>query len=314
MNDMRERAVTPETLGAWLLKANPLTYPIADWIRERPDRPITAWSVQQNYRSAMMQAGQLVYLWVSGNGRDIESGVWGHGRVTGQCDVGAPDREWLDKDAAARATYFAMVEIEFLASPVTRSTLSAAPEFEDLEVLRTPNGSNPSFLTHDQARAMREFAQIADRGRCPRCSNGEILHVVFGLLPRGALDDTPPWVTEGGCVISGLPTNRHCPACGLDWLVTGGGQTQARTLHELRELLGRTTNEDLEGWLSDHCDADVYLEDVPDDHDEYAVLSLRISTRGVGVQFPFSVNELISNVDDLFDSVLEEWEQEESRE
>lgn len=308
MTDTRGGAVTPATLGAWLIKASPTTYPIAGWIREQPDEPITAWSVQQNYRSAMMDAGQPIYLWVSGNGRDIEPGVWGYGQTSGPCEVGAADGQWLAPEAAARATYFAMVEIDFLASPVKRSVLRSDPRFADLEVLRMPAGSNPSFLTNDQAAAMRGLAQAADRGACPRCNNEEILHIVFGLLPPGALDDSPPWVTDGGCVIFGHPTNRHCPACELDWLVSRGGRVQVRTLNELRVLLGRETNADVEEWLSDHCDVDVYLEDVPEDHDDGAVLSVRIATSGVGLEFPFSLPELLSTVDELLDDVTQEWE------
>lgn len=310
MADTHQGAVTPATLGAWLLKANPMTYPVAGWIKERPDEPITGWSVQQNYRSAMMEAGQRVYLWVSGNGSDIEPGVWGYGHITGPCDTGTPDRRWLDADAASRATYFANVEIEFLASPVTRSTLKSDPRFAELEVLKVPAGSNPSFLTVDQAKAMRELAQAADRGTCPRCHNKEILHVVFGMLLPGMLEDVPPWVTEGGCVIVGLQTNRHCPACGLDWLAIGVGRAQVRTLHELRTLLGCETNSDLEDWFWNRCDVDVHLEELPHDHDENGELRLRISTRGVGLEFPLPLTELIDTVDELLEDVLEEWEDE----
>lgn len=310
VTDQGVGAVSTARLGAWLLKANPAIYPIADWIRDRPDESVTAWSVQRNYRSAMMEAGQPVYLWVSGDGRDIEPGVWGSGVVTGPCEVGSADGRWLDRNAASRADYFARVEIDFLASPVSRATLKSDPRFADLEVLKVPAGSNPSFLTSDQANALRELAQVADRGTCPRCRNGEILHIVFGMLLPGSLDGEPPWVTEGGCVIMGLPTNRHCPACGLDWLATSGGRPQVRTLHELRTLLGSDSTADLEDLLSDHCDVDVHLEDLPDDHDEDGALSLRIGTRGVTLGFPFAIGELMVTLDELLVEVLEEWDDE----
>ncbi len=310
MTDQPIGAVTQATLGAWLLKANPAIYPIADWIRDRPDHPITGWSVRRNYRSSMMEAGQPVYLWVSGDGHDIEPGVWGFGRVTGPCETGTPDRRWLDQDEASRADYFAHVEINFLASPVARSALKSDARFAQLEVLKVPAGSNPSFLTIDQAKAMRELARAADRGTCPRCQSSEILHVSFGMLQPGALDDEPSWVVGGGCVISDLPTNRHCPDCGLDWLVSRAGQVRVRNLHELRTLLGQDSNTDLEDLLSDHCDLDVYLEDVPADHDEDGVLGLRIRTRGTGLEFPFPLPELILTVDELLADMLAEWEEE----
>ena len=155
---------------------------------------------------------------------------------------------------------------------------------------------------------MLELVQAADRGTCPRCGSGQILHVAFGLPAAGAFDTSPPWVTDGGCVIYGHPTNRHCPACELDWLVSSGGRVQDRTLHELRNVMGRATSEDLADWLSDHCDVDVNLEDIPEDHDENAALTVRIGTSGVALEFPFSLPELVSTVDELLDDVLQEWE------
>ena len=71
---------------------------------------------------------------------------------------------------------------------------------------------------------------------------------------------------------------------------------------------GRATNADLEAWLSDHCDVDVYLEDVPDDHDEDAVLTVRIATSGVGLERSLSLPELVSTVDELEDDVTRAWE------
>ena len=194
----------------------------------------------------MIEAGQPIYLWVSGSGHDIEPGVWGYGHTTGPCEPGISDKQWLDESAAAQATYFAAVEIDFLTSPVKRTDIKSDPRLGELEVLRVPAGSNPSFLTNDQAAAMLELTRAAHRGACPRCGSGQILHVVFGLPAPGAFDDSPPWVTDGGCVIYGHPTNRYCPACELDWLVARGGRVQVRKLHELRDLLGRATNADLE--------------------------------------------------------------------
>lgn len=152
--------VTSETLGAWLLKADPEVWDIARWIDEGRAR-IDDWSVQRNYRSLMMERGQRVFLWVSGQGRKLEPGIWGIGWVTGPCDWDvAGDDYWLDADVATNVGFFARVDIILLKEPVTRAVIRADARFERLEVLRQPFGSNPSFLTQAEAAALSEYVDV----------------------------------------------------------------------------------------------------------------------------------------------------------
>ena len=166
-----------------------------------------------------------------------------------------------------------------------------------------PAGSNPSFLT---PRAGRSDAR-ARTGSGPR----DLSAVWFRSDPPRRFRFTRSGRVRHKPAVGhrrGLCDLRHCPACELDWLVSSGGRVQDRTLHELRNVMGRATSEDLADWLSDHCDVDVYLEDIPEDHDENAALTVRIGTSGVALEFPFSLPELVSTVDELLDDVLQEWE------
>lgn len=55
-----------------------------------------------------------------------------------------------------------------------------------------------------------------ERGSCPSCGSAEIVHLVFGLPSDPG--SAPSWVRFGGCVISGVPDDRLCEACGHSWV------------------------------------------------------------------------------------------------
>ena len=121
--------VTDDNLGAWLIKGN------ADRADLFSLSKVTRWCVQPSYRTALMRAGQPVLFWGSGSKRrDVAYGVWGLGRVTGPPADGAVP---LDLDI-------------WSADWVARSTLRLLPGLYDLEVLRQPQGSNPSYVTKEQ--------------------------------------------------------------------------------------------------------------------------------------------------------------------
>jgi hypothetical protein len=135
------RALTPETLGAWLLKATGS----APSTRAHVDAgfaDVGTWCVQPTYRTGLVAAGQRVLLWVSGNERDQPAGVYAHGRTTGPA-----------------ASDVMPVTLAPLASPLLRSELVGHPELAGMEVLRVPAGSNPSYVTPAQLRVLA--------GMCP---------------------------------------------------------------------------------------------------------------------------------------------------
>jgi hypothetical protein len=133
---MPARAVTPESLGAWLVRASG-----ADPATKAHAAQGFAWvvtrCVRRSYRTNLIEEGQRVLLWVSGSEPNLPSGIHASGRTTGP----AADRVMP-------------VALEPLRSPVLRSELVGHPYLAALEVIRMPAGSNPSYVTRAQLSAL----------------------------------------------------------------------------------------------------------------------------------------------------------------
>ncbi|GAA1625416.1 hypothetical protein [Actinoplanes couchii] len=129
-----------------MLKANGVTSDIAA-VAERREA-VRRWCVRDGYRARLMDAGQPVIFWVSGDRRRVAPGVWGLGELTGPARVmdgklRVPmELRWLDEGRRVHRD-------------VVRESL-------DLEVLRQPQGANPSFVTVAEFAALR--ALIPDFG------------------------------------------------------------------------------------------------------------------------------------------------------
>lgn len=134
------RAVTAESLGAWLLKTDPASTPVGELVASG-FRSMTSRCVRRSYRTELMAPGQLVLLWVSGRDPRFPAGIYAQGRL-----VARPD-ESLE----------VAIELEPFDPPVLRSELLADPVLSGIEVLRMPAGSNPSYLTRDELARLREF-------------------------------------------------------------------------------------------------------------------------------------------------------------
>jgi hypothetical protein len=135
-------AVTVEDLGAWLLKANGVTSDITEVAARR--EPVRRWCVRSGYRARLMAAGQPVIFWVSGDRRRVTPGIWALGELGGPAmmmdgKLRVPlELRWLDADRR-----------------VHLDTVRADEALAALEVLRQPQGANPSFVTVDQLTALR---------------------------------------------------------------------------------------------------------------------------------------------------------------
>jgi hypothetical protein len=130
------RALTDETLGAWVVKVDPS--------RRQGDvddvlTGASAWCVRPTYRTGLVTAGEPVLLWLSGG----DAGFHAQGRTTGP----AYD------DGGRRAV---PVEVRPLDPLVLRTALRAHPVLAGIEVLTMPAGSNPSYLSREQLRALRD--------------------------------------------------------------------------------------------------------------------------------------------------------------
>lgn len=124
--------VTPETLGAWVIKCNPRRTPVDAMRAAGRARP--HWCVAANYRTRLMRADQRVLLWVTTH-RD--RGIWGCGRLLG--DPVAEDGRW-----------HVPVDIPLLRRPVPAAELSRLPGLRSMEVFRAPQQANPSWVNREE--------------------------------------------------------------------------------------------------------------------------------------------------------------------
>lgn len=157
----KDRVVSDATLGAWVLKCDPSVWDIDEFMADG-NTYVDAWSVENNYRSRLMANGQPAVLWVSGSkARKVTPGIWGAGHIVGPSEWNAwmsddnPDTgHWLDLRKMQKAEFSVPLNIELLPSPVSREQFKSDKILAGVEVIRQPQGSNPSFLTK------REFASL----------------------------------------------------------------------------------------------------------------------------------------------------------
>jgi len=146
-------AVTSETLGAWLLKANPAGGAVDRLLRDGLEDVVTR-CVRASYRTALVRADQPVLLWVSGDGSTLPAGLHAAGHTTG------PVTEEADGPVMH-------VRLRRLSAVVARKALRAHPVLGRLEVLRMAAGSNPSYLDVTQYAALRAAFPQVDHGDRP---------------------------------------------------------------------------------------------------------------------------------------------------
>ena len=133
--------MTPESLGAWLIKASGGDLATKAHAAGGFADVVTR-CVRPSYRTDLVEEGQRVLLWVSGSEPDLPAGIHARGRTTGPAADGVMP-----------------VTLKPLRSPVLRSDLVEDPDLAALEVIRMPAGSNPSYVTPVQLSALQE--------RCP---------------------------------------------------------------------------------------------------------------------------------------------------
>ena len=139
---MTPRAVTRETLGAWLIKGAGGSPSTVELVRTGFSSAATR-CVRPSYRTDLVESGQPVLFWISGDHPDHPAGIYAQGRVTGQAVPGD-------------GSLVVPLRLERVDPPVLRSELRLHPQLSGLEVLRMPAGSNPSYLTRAQLDALRE--------------------------------------------------------------------------------------------------------------------------------------------------------------
>jgi EVE domain len=142
-----ERSVTLETLGAWVIKCNPRKTSIGPMCAAGEAK--RSWCVADNYRSRLIQPGQRVLFWVSTHPR---RGLWGAGRVTG--DVTTDD-----------GRLHVPVAIPLFGQPVLAAELSAIPGLRSIEVFRSPQQANPSWVSRAELALIEPLLAREQPGR-----------------------------------------------------------------------------------------------------------------------------------------------------
>jgi hypothetical protein len=143
------RAVTEQTLGAWLVKGNRGVSSVDELVRNG-FTSVAGWCVHASYRTDLVLPGQPVLFWVSGGDRDHPTGIHAQGLTTGR-----------PESAADGMKLILPLRLEPIPPPVTRTELLTHPVLREVEVIRMAAGSNPSFLTRDQlAELRRQWPQV----------------------------------------------------------------------------------------------------------------------------------------------------------
>ncbi|MBO0678729.1 hypothetical protein JRC04_14775 [Mycolicibacterium sp. S2-37] len=127
-----KRTVSPDTLGAWVIKCHPRRTPVEPMVAAGEAR--STWCVADNYRSRLMRPGQRVLFWVAAHPL---RGFWGAGRITGEV-------------AAEGGTFHVAVHIPLFDAPLTAADLVGVPGLESMEVFRSPQQANPSWLNRTE--------------------------------------------------------------------------------------------------------------------------------------------------------------------
>jgi hypothetical protein len=126
---MPQRTVSLDSLGAWLIKCNPTKTPLDPMLELGETK--RHWCVADNYRSRLMRPGQRVLFWVSAHPR---RGIWGAGEIVG---------DLTDEDGQLHVP----VQIPLFPTPLTAAELTTAPDLRSMEVFRSPQQANPSWVS-----------------------------------------------------------------------------------------------------------------------------------------------------------------------
>jgi hypothetical protein len=149
-------------IAAWILKGDPNVFDLDAALED--EGVIDSWSVHKTYRTGLLAEGQRCYLWRSGP----DAAIVASGFVTGPVESRQAIAEnWVDRDKAKTATLFVPVELHQLAEEITRDELRADPILSKIEILKMPQGSNPSILKPEEFRALDSLVAAIEERDAP---------------------------------------------------------------------------------------------------------------------------------------------------
>jgi hypothetical protein len=112
-----------------VIKCNPQKTSIEAMCATGETKP--QWCVADNYRTRLIRPGHRVLFWVTSHPL---RGFWGAGRVTGEV-------------AEEAGGLHVPVHIPLFAEPLTAAELAATTGLGDMEVFRSPQQANPSWVS-----------------------------------------------------------------------------------------------------------------------------------------------------------------------
>ena len=124
--------MTPETLGAWVIKCNARVTAVDPMLTAGTAN--SRWCIADNYRSQLIRPGQRVLLWVSAH---PQRGFWGAGQITG-------------RPSAGDGRLSVPVHVPLFTEPLTAPELSAVDGLRAMEVFRSPQQANPSWVSRTE--------------------------------------------------------------------------------------------------------------------------------------------------------------------
>ncbi len=148
------RAVTADSLGAWLVKWSDDVHPVATLIRT-DFSTVTSPCVRQTYRTDLVRRRQPVLFWISGSSKLHPAGIYAQGHTTGPAVARGADETSSDPAGRGQSQLVMPVRLRSLQAPVLRRDLVQHPTLARIEVLRMAAGSNPSFVTPADLAALR---------------------------------------------------------------------------------------------------------------------------------------------------------------
>ena len=188
---MTARAVTEDTLGAWLVKASPGPLRIEELVRDGIRGDHLALCPADLPGRPRPPPDQPVLLWVSGNDRRHPAGIYACGHTTGPVDLEAPSPEMP-------------VRLRAVEPVIHREEILADPTLAGIEVVRMPAGSNPSYLDTEQYHALQRGLPPGTRRATPRLEPVKTFEELWAELSEKA--ETRP---EGSGTVRALDAGVH---------------------------------------------------------------------------------------------------------
>lgn len=141
------RSVSAEEFGAWVIKCNPRLTPVETMVAAGRAKP--SWCVAANYRSRLIRPGHQVLFWVAAH---PQRGLWGAGHVTGE--VYTEGGKW-----------HVPVNIPLFGTPITAAHLAGLPGLAAMEVFRSPQQANPSWVSRTELAVLAPMLPAASPAR-----------------------------------------------------------------------------------------------------------------------------------------------------